>query len=75
MDNLTLLLDEAEAFANSSGIKLTVISYKLFGHNDRIADYRANKHSPRLSTIAEAWEKLRAERARYAHKRRTGEAA
>jgi hypothetical protein len=59
MDNLTLLLDEAEAYAAGTGTKLSIVSYKLFGHVDRIADYRAGKHSPSMRTIERGWQRLR----------------
>lgn len=64
MDSLTLLLDEAEAYATGTGTKLSIVSYKLFGHVDRIADYRAGRHSPSLKTIDKGWQKLRDLRAR-----------
>jgi hypothetical protein len=64
MDSLTLLLDEAEAFANGTGTKLSIVSYKLFGHVDRISDYREGRHSPSLKTIDKGWQRLRELRAR-----------
>jgi hypothetical protein len=64
MDNLTLLLDEAEAYAAGTGTKLSIVSYKLFGHVDRIADYREGKHSPSLKTIRKGWDRLREMRAK-----------
>lgn len=64
MDNLTLLLDEAEAYSAGTGMKLSVVSYKLFGHVDRIADYRSGKHSPSLKTIERGWQRLRDLRAK-----------
>lgn len=64
MDSLTLLLDEAEAYATGTGTKLSIVSYKLFGHVDRIDDYRAGRHSPSLKTIDKGWQKLRDLRAK-----------
>lgn len=64
MDSLTLLLDEAEAYATGTGTKLSIVSYKLFGHVDRIADYRAGRHSPSLKTIDKGWQRLRDLRSR-----------
>jgi hypothetical protein len=59
MNDLTRLLDEAEAYASGTGTKLSIVSYKLFGHVDRIADYREGKHSPSLKTIERGWQRLR----------------
>jgi hypothetical protein len=64
MDSLTLLLEEAEAYAKGTGTKMSIVSYKLFGHGDRIDDYRAGRHSPSLKTIDKGWQRLRELRAK-----------
>ena len=55
LDNL---LSEADAFSKESGLAITTISNKLFGHGRRISDYRKGNHSPSLRTLEKAQERL-----------------
>lgn len=55
LDNL---IAEADAFSKESGLAITTISNKLFGHGQRINDYREGTHSPSLKTLERAYERL-----------------
>jgi len=55
LDNL---ITDADNFSKESGLAITTISNKLFGHGQRIDDYRKGTHSPSLKTLERAYERL-----------------